>query len=247
MTLPRVAVREAVRAVSTDGTFFYSARNLYYELVRREAIPAPSGSPGDLKRFRASLTQYQRERGRLAGLVRAGAAKRAAVATELPDVFDYAVRRVLVFDRMDTCLIFAKNGFHRRIEIALVVLPDFPAHVWSRIFRQVSGGLRTAFYSAHDANRRGAKLPTKVRRAVREHGAAHFADVGLTYAQAFALGVPVRQRSDVTAPPAASLEDQEKLLSATGNYAHLEELTPLEMMRWAYGRIARGPEDPGFG
>jgi len=83
VTLPRVAVREAVRAVSTDGTFFYSARNLYYELVRREAIPAPSGSPGDLKRFRASLTQYQRERGRLAGLVRAGAAKRAAVATEL--------------------------------------------------------------------------------------------------------------------------------------------------------------------
>jgi hypothetical protein len=245
--LSRAAVREAVRAVSTDGTFFYSARNLYYDLVRREAIPPPTGHAGDLKRFRKALAQHQRERGRLHGLVRAGAAKRAAVATELPDVFDYAVRRVLVFDRMDTCLIFAKNGFHRRIEIALVVLPDFPSHVWSRVLGQVSGGLRTAFYTAHDANRRGAKLLSKVRRTVREHGPAHFADVGITFAQAFAIGVPVRQRSGVMPAPAASLEEHEKLLSATGNYAHFEELTPLEMMRWTYGRIARGPEDPGFG
>jgi hypothetical protein len=131
--------------------------------------------------------------------------------------------------------------------VALLAHPDFPAHVARRLERQLAGGLRTAFYTVHDASRSGSKLRSRTRKLLLPHGKPRMAEVGLSFAQAFRLGIPVRMgkpSSDGERGPGA-LEEQ--LLLASGNYAHLEEMAPLALMRWVYERIARGPDDLGFG
>jgi hypothetical protein len=78
-------------------------------------------------------------------------------------------------------------------------------------------------------------------------GEPRIADVGLSFAQAFELGVEVRRTGptrDVPLGPGA-LDDGPLL--ASGYYAHLEALPPAALLRWAYERVARGAEEHGFG
>ncbi len=252
------AVREATEALSL-GKFLFTPRNLCWELVRRGAWPAPvdGASPREaMTQFRAALAAHEQAHARLPGLVRASEARAAVPPAYLPDVFDYSVRRVLVFDRVESFLLLAMNGFHRKIEVGLVVLEgpgkSFPEHVTRRLERQLATGLRTAFYVVHDASPGGHKLRGRTRRHFAEHGKPRLADVGLSFAQAFRMGIPVRKgppragaRPPATGRLARGLEDD--LLLAAGNYAHLEELGPLPLMRFVYERIARGPDDLGFG
>ena len=242
------ALAEAASALSHDGEFLFTPRNLYYELIRREVWPAPSGSPREsLIAFRRALGDHQRAHHRLEGLIRASDARGAVPPAHLKDVFDYSVRRVLVFDRVETFLLFAMNGFHRKIEVALLAHPDFPAHVARRLERQLSSGLRTAFYTVHDASRSGSKLRGRTRKLLLPHGKPRLADVGLSFAQAFRLGVPVRMGTPSPGRERGPGALEEQLLLASGNYAHLEELPPLALMRWVYERISRGAEELGFG
>ncbi len=251
MTLSRLALRDAARAVSAGGKARYTARNLYYELVRQEALPSPALRPrGALLAFRAQLAARADDPA-LAGLISLRDAKAKVPAASLPDVFDYSVRRVLVFDRAETFLLFAHNGFHRKIEVALLAFgpsAGFPAHVAHRLEKQLAAGLRTAFYGMHDAGARGARLPARVKRAMSVHGRPRVADAGLTFAQAFRLGVPVRERS-LTRPPhvGKNADPEEALFLSSGSYAHLEEMRPLDLLRWAYERVSKGAEEMGFG
>src|SRR5262249_54513218 len=58
MKISKKALSDAVASVSMDGHYWYSARNLYYELVRRDAIPSPKGKPKEeLAEFRAALPE----------------------------------------------------------------------------------------------------------------------------------------------------------------------------------------------
>ena len=222
--------------------------------MRREAWPAPKRAPREeLLDFRHALDDYERAHQRIGGLIRAHEARAAVPPPHAPDVFDYSVRRVLVFDRVETFLLFAVNGFHRKIEVALLANDAsrqssfFPAHVARRLERQLEGGLRTAFYLVHDANRRGKKLRSRTSTHLVEHGKPRIADVGLTFAQAFQLGIPVRTGAEKRAETKGPEALEEDLLLASGNYAHLEDMPPLALMRWAYERVSRGAEELGFG
>jgi hypothetical protein len=258
VSFTRAELDEAARAVSSNGAFRYTKRNLYYELVRRGVERAPSGEPsGALRAFRARLAAEQAANGALPGLIHLREATRAPDRPPPPDVFDFAVRRVLVVDRIELFLLFALNGFHRRMEIALAAvtrpraaaLPSaFPGPVWNRLTRQLDGNLRTAFYLMHDSSRRGASLRGDVKKLLSSHGRPLMADVGLTFAQAFERGIPVRRSAPRDEPgPPASLDEEERLLLRSGSYAHLEELPPLALMRWAYARLQRSAEEIGFG
>ena len=254
-TLHDKALHEAVSAVSASGTFAFTARNVYYELVRRGAWAAPTRAPREeLLSFRHALDQYENKHQRIGGLIRAHEARAAVPPPHAPDVFDYSVRRVLVFDRVETFLLFAVNGFHRKIEVALLACDAtrddasfFPAHVARRLERQLEGGLRTAFYLVHDANRRGRKLRSRTRSHLIEHGKPRIADVGLTFAQAFQLGIPVRTGAEKRVETRGPEALEEDLLLASGNYAHLEDMPPMPLMRWAHERVSRGAEELGFG
>ncbi|CAN5356218.1 hypothetical protein BH09MYX1_BH09MYX1_36880 [soil metagenome] len=255
MKLAKKSLDAATKTLSLGDKFLFTPRNLYYELVRRDAWIAPTRSPRDaLLDFRRALAEHEQANGAVRGLIRAAEARAAVPPAHLADVFDYSVRRVLVFDRVETFLLFAMNGFHRKIEVALVALEGksqtFPEHVTRRLERQLSSGLRTAFYLVHDASAGGIKLRGRTRKLFGAHGKPLLADVGLSFAQAFRMGIPVR--TGIAKPAAARapqkrepLEDQ--LLLASGNYAHFEEMGPLAAMRFVYERIARGPDDLGFG
>jgi hypothetical protein len=247
-SLSPAALREAAVAVSAGGKARFTPRNLYYELVRSEALPPPGPRPRDaLLAFRRELAGHAKDPS-LAGLISLRDARRAVPSASLPDVFDYSVRRVLVFDRAETFLLFAHNGFHRKIEVALLAHPSFPAHVAHRLEKQLAAGLRTAFYTLHDAGTRGAKLRSRVKRTLSVHGKPRIADAGMTFAQAFRLGVPVRRREVTGAVKLGkNVDSEEALFLSSGSYAHLEEMRPLDLMKWAYSRISRGAEEIGFG
>jgi hypothetical protein len=252
-----LAVEAAARTLAR-GTFTFSTRQLFYQLVRAGGWPAPEGAPRAARvAFRRALGDHVARNGRVHGLLSARAARAAVPPLGAPDLNDYSVRRVLVLDRVETMLIFALNGFHRKIEVALLACPGapphfgFPEHVSQRLELQLKSGLRTAFYTLHDASRRGVQLPSTLRERLTGVGAPRIVDVGLTFAQAFRSGIAVRtgvtpilRSREPSGPP---LDREEELLLASGSYAHLEELPPLELLRWAYERISRGPEELGFG
>ncbi len=119
-------VDEVCRVLSTSAGFFFTRTQLFFELMRRGVISDPGREPAAATAaFEAALTDYERAHGELPQLIRPERLVDLPPPPELPpDVLDYSVRRVLVFDRIDTCLFFVCNGFHRRIEVGLVVWPD---------------------------------------------------------------------------------------------------------------------------
>jgi hypothetical protein len=259
-----LAAREAAAAVSAGGRFEYTKRNLYYELVRRGAYPAPVGDPAHaFDVFRHALRGAEREHGKLSGLIRPSRASPDVIEGPVsagPDLFDYAVRRALVFDRLDVFLLFVRNGFHRKLEIALVVAPDFPGYVWRSLERQIALGHKTVFYAVHDGNRAGYRMRRELREALAARGAApprseggapvaaRVLDIGLSFPQAFQLGVPVRSLGKETpGVREGDIDPEAQLLLKAGSYAHLEEMPPHALMSWAYGRLARKHEEVGFG
>ena len=135
-----------------------------------------------------------------------------------PDVFDYSVRRWFVFDRPEPMVFFARNAFHQKIEVGLVAAPRFPAQIWERMERQLATGVATTFYLFHDGGPGGVDFAAKVEELLAPHGRPRLVEGGLTPAQCGAH-----------------------------HLTELEEMLPLELLRFAYGRVVRTAEEIGFG
>jgi hypothetical protein len=251
----------AVAAVSSDGAFWYTRRNLMYELVRAGTWPDPGSDPEDAHtRFAAALAAHEAEHGRLERLIRPENASPGLTASDLDaldlpsDLFDYTVRRVVVLDRLDSCLLLITNGLHRKLEVAPVAVVDggsdlgFPSHVWARVQAQLAAGIPTTFFAVHDCNAAGYAWLVRLREQLLRHEAAALVHVGLSVPWAFRLRLPVRSTGKPADPALLSGPGRDfmPLLSA-GSYAELEELRPLQALRWIYRRTARGAEDVGFG
>lgn len=247
MTLDPKVVEQAAGALSRAGKFWFTRRCLMFELCRRGAWTDPgkyeSGLDGCERDFAAALAEHELRAGQLARLVRpeaaiAGIEPADLQAQALPgDLFDYAIQRVALFQRMDLCLMLIANGFHREIELALTVPPEFPTHVWARIRAQLDAGLRTTFLAVHDCGAASEAWVAAIEAEFESYDCVEVARVGLTVPWAFRLKIPVRG----PAPDGAGSSDKPP------SYALLEELTPLRAMRWIYGRVSRGAEDTGFG
>lgn len=245
---------DVVRArdeASAGGVVHYTRRNLFYTLVRAGVVADPGGSPGAaMETFAAALERYEIKHGELSGLVRPESVRDSLEGVELPpDIFDYAVRRVLVFQSLDTCLLFALNGFHRKIEVGLVSTPRFPGHVWDRLDGQLEEGYRTTFYAVHDCSVEGIEWLAALRKDLRGRKGATVKDVGLTFGWAFRLRLPVRSLDDkpVLPPRRREVTSEWAAMAEQGNYAEFEELPAVSSMAWVYRRIAKAAEDIGFG
>jgi hypothetical protein len=253
--LPAAPLAAAVAAVSSDGVFWYTRRNLMYELCRAGAWPDPGADPeGAHARFAAALSEHEAEHEPLARLIRPEHASPGLSAADLAtldlpaDLFDYSVRRVVVLDRIDTCLLLVTNGFQRRLECAPVAFPGFPSHVWERLEAQLVAGVSTTFFAVHDCSAAGYAWLHGLREALRRHELAELVHVGLSVPWAFRLRLPVRSTGRPVDPEVLSGPGRDFVpLLRTGGYAELEELRPLEALRWIYRRTARGAEDVGFG
>lgn len=261
---PDLAIEAAAARVSCDGRFAYTRRNLYFEMVRSGACSDPGGAPeAAFARFDERLANHETV-APLARLVRPEQVPQTADLSELPpDVLDYTVRRVVLFERLDTCLLFVANAFHRRIECALATYRDFPGHVWAGIDAQLADDQRTTFFAVHDCSVRGYRWFERVKSGLSDCSGAKVVHVGLTFPWAFRLRLPVRtmpqpaenEREQVgNGQSERALPDDELLgggdwrpLLQQGNYAHFEELPPLAALRWVYRFVARGAEDIGFG
>jgi hypothetical protein len=253
--LPPAELAAAVTAVGSDGVFWYTRRNLMYELVRSGAWPDPGADPETAHtRFAAALATHEAEHGRLPRLIRPehaspGLSDADVAALDLPsDLFDYSVRRVVVLDRIDTCLLLVTNGLHRRIEIAPVAYPGFPSHVWARLRSQLDDGVPTKFFAVHDCNAAGYAWLARLREELGRYPAATLVHAGLSVPWAFRLRLPVRSTGQPVDPSTLSGPGRDFMpLLRAGAYAELEELRPLQALRWIYGRTSRGAEDVGFG
>lgn len=257
--LNRDHVRKAVRAVSKNGRFRYTLRNVYYKLLRDGAWPEPAGDDdAALQTFECALEEYEEKYGVLPGRIR---------AVDLPpepnlgdlheDIADYTVRRIIVFDRVEPFLVFAANGFHQRIEIGLALWPDYPLHIWKMHERHPDLSTERTFYVVHDCTRDGYALTEQVRKFVADNELPdNVVDVGLRFIQASNLGLPIRTEAnragngrvaDWPETMSAGDADEARLMFRAGHFTHLEELSPLQMLRWAYRRVAKRSQDIGFG
>jgi len=254
-TLAPASLAAAVAAVSSDGAFWYTRRNLMYALCRAGAWPDPGADPEAAHaRFAVELAEHEAEHAPLPRLIRPehaspGLGPEDLATLDLPsDLFDYSVRRVVVLDRIDTCLLLVSNGFHRKIECAPVAFPGFPSHVWARLEAQLVAGVSTTFFAVHDCSAGGYAWLHRLREALRRHEAAELVHVGLSVPWAFRLRLPVRSTGQPVDPSVLSGPGRDFMpLLRAGGYAELEELQPLEALRWIYRRTARGAEDVGFG
>ncbi|KIG19566.1 hypothetical protein DB30_00075 [Enhygromyxa salina] len=245
-------VLAAAKALSGSTGFWFTRRCLMFELCRRRVWPDPGANLAACEQnFAAALASYEQTSGQLERLVRpeqaiAGVGPADLEAHDLPaDLFDYAIGRVALFQRMDLCLMLIANGFHREIEVALTVPPEFPSHVWGRIHAQLNTGLRTTFLAIHDYSPASGPWLASIDEQLGGHEAAEVFPIGLTTPWAYRLRIPVRgPQASPGAPSAAAPTDAEP---RAGSYALLEELSPLRAMRWIYGHVARGAEDVGFG
>ena len=133
------------------------------------------------------------------------------------------------------------NGFHRNIEVALTVPPAFPSHVWARIQAELEqptdAGVRTTFIAIHDLHAGSAAWLDAVDAQLGGYANAEILPEGLTMPWVTRLRVKLRggTRREPGQPPSAT------------SYALLEELPPLRLLRWVYGRVSSGAEDVGFG
>lgn len=209
-TLDEKAVEQAAKALSRSSGFWFTRRCLMFELCRRKAWPDPGADLESSERwFAAALAEHESQMGPLARLVRPESAVTGIDPTQLQtydlpaDLFDYSIQRVAVFERIDLCLMLIANGMHREIELALVVPPEFPSHVWARIHAQLDAGLRTTFLAVHDCGASSEAWLTQVEAQLGEHEAAEVFGVGLTVPWAFRLQIPVRGPEPVRGPGAA--------------------------------------------
>jgi hypothetical protein len=139
--------------------------------------------------------------------------------------------------------------------MGVALWPDFPRHIWQ--MQNVGGEAAPprTFYVLHDCDESGCKLPDEVRKYVAERGwPDRVVDLGLRFHQACNLGLPIRRRGYGggngrvhKASAIAGEHDEARLMFQAGNYVHLEELSPLQMLRWTYRRVAKRHEDVGFG
>jgi hypothetical protein len=253
--IPIAPLAAAVAAVSSDGVFWYTRRNLMYELCRAGAWPDPGSDPeGAHARFAAALAGHEAEHAPLDRLIRPeqaspGLSPEDLATLDVPsDLFDYSVRRVAVLDRIDTCLLLVTNGFHRKLECAPVAFPGFPSHVWARLEAQLTAGLSTTFFAVHDCSAAGYAWLARLREHLCGHEAAELVNVGLSVPWAFRLRLSVRSTGKPVDPSVLSGPGRDFMpLLHEGGYAELEELRPLQALRWIYRRAARGAEDVGFG
>ncbi|MBK6922360.1 MAG: hypothetical protein IPH07_33530 [Deltaproteobacteria bacterium] len=256
--LPRGVVESAASAMATTAGFVFTRSQLFFELVRRGALADPGADlDGAMQAFESRLAAFEHDHGELEGLIRPERLVDLPPPPELPpDVLDYTVRRVLVFDRLDTCLFFVCNGFHRRIEVGLVVWPDgaaepgaagFPSHVCDRLRAQLDEGLPTDFFLIGDCGTAARSWRQRMHATLkRPH--VRVRDASLTFPWAFRLRLPVRATGRAPDPHVVIPEDHEwRGLLMVGSYASLQEMPPMRLMRWVYRRVARGAEDVGFG
>jgi hypothetical protein len=245
--LPAAAVAEAATALSAGDRFFFTARQLHYELLRRGAVAAPEGDPGPaLLAFDEALRAHEAALGPLSRLIRQSAEPLPTRAVAAPEALDFAVPRIMIFERPELFLFFVQNGFYRKIEMALVLWPGFPDYVWQSVLAQLRDGIHTSFYVIHDCDRPGYRLTDTVRVALNDFGPPEVGNLGLTFSQAYHVGIPVRT-AGAPLPLWRGFESESEVLLEFGGYAHLEEMPPLALLRWAYGCVARGHEDVGFG
>ncbi|MEZ4223578.1 MAG: hypothetical protein R3B13_21700 [Polyangiaceae bacterium] len=232
-------VREAVERVSCSGRYYFTRANLMYELLRHDEGDVPK-----LETFERELADWEARHEALPGLIRPEALPQEAAIDEMPpDLLEYAVPRVLLFDRVESLLVFAQNGFHRKIEVGLITL-GFPSHVYRLLTAQLAQGFETKFFAVHDATPAGYAFARSASRALPP-GPVEFVDLGLNLPWAFRLRLPLRQGAPTRVDP--EIDERHRVLLEHGRYAELAELPPARAMTWVYDRIADQAEEVGFG
>lgn len=235
--------------LSHDFHFRYTQRNLFYALARADLVDA-KGGVASYEAFVQELSDYERDNGPLRQRIGPGDVAKIDQKVELDGgVLDYSVRRMLIFDRVDLFLLFVLNGFHRKIEVGLVLESHSPPHAWARLETQLRDGLYTGVFLLHDCDANGLGMGHRLGKALSPESSFGVSDVGLGFEQAYQLGIPVLQLDRPAESLLSEIKNPEtRLLLQNGRCAFLEAMAPFDLLQWTYGEmVSRGAEEVGFG
>ncbi len=254
--------QNALRAVTGDGTLYFTRRQLWYEMNRRLDWPQQlpqgfrkgylwlvscfGGLPRpklDYKRFIVHLQQWERAHGPIERLL---PAKNEPVHrqpdTIEPDLTLYSFDRALIVDRTETAAMLVANNFHFENNCALLSVHGYPPDLTDTVMTMLRRNPQLQVFALHDASANGCRLPLLLRSepwfpdpAIRIH------DLGLRPRHAHTLGLLTlsgssRERLDEVAQ---LLTPEEVAWLQKGNRAELATLRPARLMRAIYQGFAR--------
>ena len=248
-TLRPVDVDAAVQLLSMDGHWHYTARNLYYALVRSGALPEPTGDAADdLQFFKDQLAAYEGNSGLLEKLIRPEFLEGTFASDPLSDdLGTYAVKRVMIFERSELMMLFARNHFFMKLECILLGGDGSPNHVQARVESQLEAGMPMDFFVVHDATLAGYRFHDHVVETHGHRPGVTIQQTAITFDQAN-QNLKVR-RSGTLAGDLKLLHSHPEEVAhlAGGHYIHLEEVVPLTLMRMVYNRTVGRFDEVGFG
>jgi hypothetical protein len=206
--------RAACELASSESRFFFSTRNLYYALIQ---CGAPMARISEVS-FGKQLSAFERLAGKHPFRIDPKHLKPVPKVFPEPDLFDYAVRRILVVDRLEILLILAMNGFFQKIEVGLLTLDAYPGHVLQAVKQQQKKKIPTTLLVLDQSFGNSERKRLEQLQGQLSGKCATWKALALK---------PTRMRPSSNEP--------------------LEALPPVQMMQQIYKRIARGHVDAGFG
>lgn len=244
------AFLSAIERVSENGSLFFTARQLYYQLIRRTGK-----APITYNDFRSTLLpRWVDAHGRPEKLL-SQEKKGPPQGKETPqqDIQQYSFDRLLVVDKAETAHMLVSNNLHFETSTPIISVDGYPPQVFDTVLRMVRRNPNLRVFTLHDANVEGCRLPLLLREKSYWFPSPDVTvvDMGLRPLQIASMPALIAQKGDAPEQQLTS-SDLVRLLSPgerhwlkTGNYGELAFFTPSRLMKAVYGMLQWTPQREG--
>ncbi len=194
--------------------------------------------------FNALLRRWEKEHGRISGLIRP-TSKPRALSPELADeLAHYSFDRVVVCDRPETVDLLLGNDFHFENNCAILTMGGYPEHAAPMVARMLRTNPRLEVFVLHDATPEGCRLAHELR-----HDPAWFPDPGVRIFDVAIRPAQARRMSRLAwaLPTRASVRPHPGLTDAERRWLgrfelHLAALSPEQIIKRLYRAMQQLPE-----
>jgi hypothetical protein len=234
------AWRRAARRAGAPGGLRFTARQLYHELCRgRQPLHRLGRRPRFTLRPAVSWAAFERASARYGpppGMLPPPAPAVAAPLSDIPDLYDYGLPRLLVCQDAEIAAMLRANELHMESACPVYALDDLPFD--PRIVGALGRGAGTV-YVLHDASPAGLSCVAAVRAAFAAPGIA-VEPLGLRPVHAAALHLARRRGTPADPGPETRLwAPWERAWLARGHTVEVAAVPPARLLRTVH-RLVRG-------
>ena len=247
LTVTDKRFQSAINAVSGGGRLFFTSRQLYYQVIRREGR-----APIRYHDFQVKLQhRWIQAHGRPEKLLESPASQSGRAASAEPDIHQYSFDRLLVVDRAETAHMLLANNLHFETSMPILSADGYPRDVFTTVMTMVRRNPHLRVFVLHDADAEGCRLPLLLRERTEWFPSPDVTvlDLGLRPMQIAATPKFVEQKDDPLKeiPPelTRNLSPGERRWLAAGNRGELAFFPPDRIMKTIYRMIQSAERQAG--